>query len=120
VRAPDSRFYIEHAEWARGKSRLELPLDPAPDLVMEIEGTAPLFPRLPIFAAAGVPEIWCYAGTALRVLILDGATHREAAQSSALPGLSAETIAEFLRLNREMKSPAWARQVRAWAQAQRG
>lgn len=116
---PDSCYYIRHAAAVRGKIRLKLPGDPPPDLVIEIEVTEPLLPRFPIFAAVGVPEIWCCDGAALQVLVLDGASYREAAESAALPGLSAVTIAEFLQSSRAMKSPAWARRVREWAQAHR-
>lgn len=116
---PDSCFFIRHAEQVRGKRRLELPGDPPPDLVIEIEVTEPLLPRLPIFAAVGVPEIWCCDDASLRVLLFDAGSYREAAASAAVPGLGAGTIAEFLRLSREMKSPAWARHVREWALANR-
>ncbi len=113
---PDSCFFIRHAEAVRGKKRLDLAVDPPPDLIIEIEVTEPLLPRLPIFAAVGVPEIWQYAGDTVLVKTLDLASYGQATHSAALPGLSAETITEFLRHSREMKSPAWMRRVREWAQ----
>ena len=116
---PDTSYYIEHASDVRGRKRLNLAVDPPPDLVIEIEVTEPLLPRLPIFAAARVPEIWICEGGTVRILHLDRGRYREAKQSDALAPLSAETVTDFLRRSGKMKSPAWAREVRAWAQAQR-
>lgn len=116
---PDSCFYIRNVDAVRGKKRLALPGDPPPDLAIEIEVTEPLLPRLPIFAATGVPEIWCCDGAAIQVLILDGPSYCDSAESAALPGLGAATIADFLHSSRTMKSPAWARSVRSWAETHR-
>ena len=41
------------------------------------------------------------------------------ASGAVLPGVTVEAITEFLRLSGEMKSPAWARHVREWAQTNR-
>ena len=117
---PDSCFYIRHPEVVRGKRRLNLATDPPPDLVIEIEVTEPLLPRLPIFAAVGVPEIWQYDGSALHVLVLEGSAYREAVESTILPRLSAATIASFVQQGLEMTSPVWIRKVREWARAHRG
>ncbi len=116
---PDSCFYIRRPKAVRGKKRLVLPADPPPDLVLEVEVTEPLLPRLPIFAAMGVREIWQCDGSAVAVLVLDGATYREVPASEMLPGLRAARITKFLQMAGKMTSPAWMRRVRAWAQAHR-
>jgi Uma2 family endonuclease len=116
---PDSCFYIRKPKAVRGRKRLVLPADPAPDLVLEVEVTAPLLPRLPIFAAMGVREIWQCDGSAVAVLVLDGATYREQPASVMLPGLTAARITKFLQMASKMTSPTWMRRVRTWAQAHR-
>ena len=116
---PDTSFYIEQVERIRGKKRLDLAVDPPPELVIEIEVTEPLLPRLPIFAAMRVPEIWVSESDTVRILRLDRGRYREVKRSAALSPLSAEIITDFLQRRLEMKRPAWARAVREWAQAQR-
>jgi len=116
---PDTSFYIEHVEAVRGRKRLDLTVDPPPDLVIEIEVSEPFLPRLPIFAAMRVPEIWCCAGHAVRILRLDRGRYREVKRSGSLSPLTADVITGFLRRSARSKRPAWARAVREWAQAQR-
>ena len=116
---PDTSFYIEHVDAIRGKKRLNPAVDPPPDLVIEIEVTEPLLPRLPIFAAVRVPEIWCCEGEAVRILRLDRDRYRDVKRSAALSPLTAATISDFLRRSPQMRSSAWMRAVREWAQAQR-
>ena len=116
---PDTSFYIENADAIRGKKRLNLAVDPPPDLVIEIEVTEPLLPRLPIFAAVRVPEIWCCEGETVRILRLDRGNYREFKRSAALSPLTADVITDFLRRSSRAKRPAWMRAVREWAQAQR-
>jgi hypothetical protein len=42
-----------------------------PDLVVEIEMTNPLMPKLPLLAEAGVPEVWTYDGHKMSILLLN-------------------------------------------------
>jgi Uma2 family endonuclease len=116
---PDTSFYIEHAAKVRGRKRLDLAVDPPPDLVIEIEVTEPLLPRLPIFASVRVPEIWCCVGEIVRILRLDRGRYREVKRSASLAPLTAEVITDFLRRSFTSKRPAWMRAVREWAQTQR-
>ena len=55
---PDSCLYIQNAARVRGKSRLDLSMDPPPDLVIEIDITSASIEKLPIYALLGVPEVW--------------------------------------------------------------
>jgi Uma2 family endonuclease len=116
---PDTSFYIERVEAIRGRKRLDLAVDPPPDLVIEIEVTEPLLPRLPIFASVRVPEIWCCVGEIVRILRLDRGRYRGVKRSGSLSPLTAEIITDFLRRSSRSTSPAWMRSVREWAQAQR-
>ena len=116
---PDTSFYIQHSESVRGRKRLDLTIDPPPDLVIEIEVTEPLLPRLPILSAMRVPEIWVCEGDTVRIFRLERGRYRDVKCSTALAPLSVEVITNFLRESGKMRNAAWARAVRAWAQAQR-
>lgn len=47
---PDSCFYIQNEERVRGKDRIDLAVDPRPDLVIGIDITSPSINKLPIYA----------------------------------------------------------------------
>ncbi len=53
---PDSCFYIQNEAAIRGKNRLDLTIDPPPDLVLEIDLTNRSHPE--IYQSLGVPELW--------------------------------------------------------------
>jgi len=63
---PDQCYYLENEPLVRGKDELDLTADPPPDLVIEIEITRSAIDRLGIFAALGIPEIWCTDGEQVR------------------------------------------------------
>ncbi len=79
---PDSCFYIRNAEAVQGKQRLDLTIDPPPDLVIEIDVTSPSLPRFPIFAAVGVPEVWRYDGSRVQFFKPDGGQYVESSTAS--------------------------------------
>jgi Uma2 family endonuclease len=54
---PDSCFYLQNEPRVRGKTDINLGLDPPPDLVVEIDITSPSLDKLPIYAELGVPEV---------------------------------------------------------------
>src|SRR5215831_5289218 len=116
----DSCFYVQHAEQIAGKKRLDLTVDPPPDLVLEIDITHPSLNKLSIFAAVGVPEVWRYDGERVRMLALAGDSYVEREQSLAFPALQSVHLAELLATSQQMPRTAWLRYVRAWAQTQAG
>jgi Uma2 family endonuclease len=115
---PDSCFYVQHAGQIAGKKRLDLTVDPPPDLVLEIDITHPSLDKLSIFAAVGVPEVWRYDGDRVRMLRLADSSYVEHEQSLAFPGLQSEHLAELLAASQQMSRTAWLRHVRTWAQTQ--
>lgn len=115
---PDSCFYIQSAQRIRGKKRIDLTQDPAPDLVIEIDLTSPSLDRFPIFARVGVSEVWRYDGGRVRILKLEGEQYVEVGQSVALPLLTSTVVTQFLEDSMELESTAWLRRVREWVHQQ--
>jgi len=117
---PDSCFYVQRAGQIAGKKRLDLTVDPPPDLVLEVDITHPALDKLSIFAVVGVPEVWRYDGERVRMLTLAGDSYVEREQSLAFPALRSAHLAELLSASQQMPRTAWLRHVRAWARTQIG
>ena len=82
---PDQCFYIQHESVIRGKPRLDLTLDPPPDLAIEIDVTSRTHPS--IYAALGVPELWQFDRGTLQIKVLQGERYELVAESPNFPGL---------------------------------
>ena len=115
---PDSCFYVQRAEQIAGKKRLDLTVDPPPDLVLEVDITHSSLDKLSIFAVVGVPEVWRYDGERARMLALAGDSYVEREQSLAFSALRSVHLEELLAASQQMPRTAWLRHVRAWAQTQ--
>ena len=80
-----------HRERSAGSSiwnRIDLTVDPPPDLAIEVEITQQFASRLGIYAALGVVEVWRFDGESLNVLTTgsDGA-YQTVKDSLAFPFL---------------------------------
>ena len=113
---PDACFYIKNAVRIRGKTELDLRIDPPPDLLIEIDITSPSINKFPIFAQLGVPEVWRYDGQRWIILVVEGEGYVEREKSTALPGLSGVAIERLIEEGRSMRRPEWLRRVREWAE----
>lgn len=112
---PDSCFYIGNAAGVRGKKRVDLSTDPPPDLVIEIDITSPSLDKLPLFAKAGVPEVWRFDGSRLAIYELSGGAYLERDASVAFPAVTAAAVTAFIKDSETMDRPEWVRRLRAWA-----
>jgi len=108
---PDSSFFIRHAERVRGKKRLDMEIDPPPDLLIEIDVTNDSMNKFPLYAALGVPEVWRYED-AIEIWVLDQGRYERRHSSAAIPILTEKLISEFMESSLTMKRPAWSRQTR--------
>lgn len=115
---PDSCFYVQSEERVRGKDRIDLTVDPPPDLVIEIDITSPSINKLPIYARLGVPEVWRYDGRVLTILALKGAEHAEVDESIVLPPLNAAALTDFVEKSTSTRRTVWLKTVREWARRQ--
>jgi Uma2 family endonuclease len=117
---PDSCFYVANAARIGGKSRIDLSTDPPPDLVVEIDITSSSLPRMPIYARIGVPEVWQYDGSSLRISKLQGVGYVSVDRSLAVPILTNQVLNEFLAKSQEWSNrPRLARFIRDWVTANR-
>jgi len=114
---PDECFYVANEPAVRGKEEIDLSIDPPPDLVIEVEISRRLLDRQGIYAAMGVPELWCFDGERLRILTLDQSRHySDATRSACFSGIQAEELVKIVKLGWTMGQVQWLKEVRAWAQ----
>lgn len=71
---PDECFYLANLSHVRNWSRIDLTVDPPPDLAVEVDNTNSSLNRMSIYAALGVPELWRFDGESLQAYeLLEGA-----------------------------------------------
>ena len=115
---PDACFYIQHVDALHNPERIDLAVDPPPDLVIEIDITSPSLDKLPIYATLGVPEVWRYTREGMVLYRLLPETYAPSEASVVLPGIRRQDLMHFLDTARTMTNrTAWFKAVVAWVQA---
>ncbi|MEQ9550547.1 MAG: Uma2 family endonuclease [Coleofasciculus sp. G3-WIS-01] len=82
---PDTCFYIQNAALIIGKNRLDLTVDPPPDLAIEIDLTSRT--KLDNYQILGVPELWRYAGGGLKINVWQDGQYIESDSSPTFPDI---------------------------------
>ncbi|EKQ69985.1 hypothetical protein OsccyDRAFT_0241 [Leptolyngbyaceae cyanobacterium JSC-12] len=103
---PDQCFYIKNHQQMRGKRRLDLTVDPPPDLAIEVDVTSKT--QIEAYTRLGVPELWVYEGTQLTIYLLQSGQYQASATSPTFPNLPILAwVAEVLEQSRAIgRSPA--------------
>ena len=114
---PDECYYFKNEKQMRGRKRLNLKKDPAPELVVEIDVTRRSVDREPIYAGLGVPEIWRWDGTKLECLELHGGRYRPRERSLAFSFLAPAGLTRFIRMRTRVGENALIRKFREWVRA---
>jgi Uma2 family endonuclease len=83
---PDQCFYIQNEATIRGKKRIDLSIDPPPDLAIEIDITSRTHPS--IYEALKVPELWRFDRGSLQINVLQVGQYQEVPESPNFPGLA--------------------------------
>lgn len=110
---PDASFYIRHAERMRGKERLDLAVDPPPEVAVEIDISHSTLDKLPVYARFGVPEVWRYVAGRWEIWVLEGDRYRISTPSAALPILTVDVLEMLLAERKVFGSAQWHRRIRA-------
>lgn len=93
---PDASFYVQNAAAVVGKRRIDVSVDPPPDVVVEIDISSESLSKFPIYSALGVPEIWRYDGTRASIYHLVDQDYVEASDSRSFRGLTAQGLTDSL------------------------
>lgn len=112
----DECYYIQNEASIRGKMDIDLSRDPPPDLAIEIDITNPSIPRLPIYGALGIPEVWRFDGERMVLLSLANGEYQEISASITLPIVTSAILESWLRKATTMGETSWAKAVRCWVQ----
>ena len=114
---PDDCFYIQNEAKIRGKTRLDLTVDPPPDLALEIDVTSRTHPH--IYATLGVPELWRFEQERLQINLLQGKTYAEVEFSPTFPDLPLkDVISKYLEQVKLIGRNKTMKAFRAWVREQ--
>lgn len=109
---PDSGFYTAHEARMRGKERIDLSIDPPPDLAIEVEVTRRLGVRKSIYRELGVPEVWVYNEKGLEILLRQENDYRAVDRSPTFPWLSPEEMFGFVIKGLSQNQTEWTKSLR--------
>jgi Uma2 family endonuclease len=110
---PDQCFYIKNEALIRGKKRLDLTIDPPPDLALEIDITSRTHPN--IYLALNVPELWRFEKGSLKINLLQNGNYVESQSSLNFPHLPLiEVIPQYLEKSKSAGRNATLKAFRSW------
>ncbi len=115
---PDDSFYLANyrsiaAKFGEGK--IDMDVDPPPDLALEIEYANPARQAVEILRRLGVPEVWVRKQNGLRFLVLGEDGHyAESETSLSFPFLGVAEVFEWVERPGMDSSTQWTRELRRW------
>jgi len=114
---PDQCFYIKNESVIRGKRRLDLTVDPPPDLALEIDVTSRTHPN--IYQALKVPELWRFEKGKLQINVLQDGVYLESQESLNFPNFTlTDVITQYLEQSLVIGRNATIKAFRAWVRQQ--
>lgn len=113
----DDCFYIQNEAAIRGKKRLDLSVDPPPDLAIEIDLTSRT--KFNNYEALGVPELWRYDGQKLQRNVLANGNYLETKISYNFPNLPiVEVSHQYIEQSKVQGRNATMKVFRSWVREQ--
>lgn len=114
----DASFYLQDPVDIRRRMKtrdLDLRVDPAPDLVVEVDRASSSLDKLPIYAASGVSEIWRYKDGRLQMFRLRVDAYESVTQSGWLPYVRPQDVSHWVAQSFNMPAPEWEDAVAEWS-----
>lgn len=115
---PDDCWWFRYEKKMRGrKKRLDLEVDPPPDLAVEIDVTRSVLKRMKIYAALRVAEVWRFKAERLKAYLLqtDG-TYAASDHSRIFPMLAMADMQRFLEKAGATDQATLSREFMAWVE----
>ncbi|XZO03824.1 MAG: Uma2 family endonuclease [Microcoleus sp.] len=114
---PDNCFYIQNYARMIGKKRVDLTIDPPPDLAIEVDLTSKT--QLDAYEALGVPEIWRYENNQLEINVLEDGKYVVSEISLIFPNLPiVEAISQYCEQSQAAGTSQTLRLFRKWVREQ--
>ena len=114
---PDNCFYIQNESAIRGKDRIDLTVDPVPDLAIEIEVTSRS--NLDIYAKLGVKELWRFNNKELKIDLLQDDVYISSDTSAIFSNLPIITIIpEYIAKAKQNGRNKTIKEFRQWINQQ--
>jgi Uma2 family endonuclease len=112
----DECFYIQNEAAVRSKLKIDLTLDPPPDLAIEIDISNSSLDKMAVYAELKVPEVWHWQDGKLTVNILADTIYVESETSLAFGSFPVKELAGFMQLDSQTGENARLRRFREWVQ----
>ena len=110
---PDDCFYFEYADQMAGKLRIDLAVDPVPELVIEVDLTSKT--QVDAYQGLGVPELWRYDTGRLRIDCLRNGKYVEVSESPLFPGWPIkEAVEQYVRQAKATNQRKAKKEFRQW------
>ena len=110
---PDTSFYIQNQAAVIGKNRIDLNIDPPPDLAIEIDITSRT--RFDNYEILGVPELWRYQQQGLEIFLLREGKYVKSQSSPNFPNIPIiELVNEYVRQCLTIGRSQAMRNFRSW------
>jgi Uma2 family endonuclease len=114
---PDQCFYIQHEAAIRGRKRIDLSVDPPPDLAIEIDVTSRTHSN--IYEALSVPELWRFDQGTMQINVLDSGRYQEVPESLIFQGLTLkQVIPHYLAESKKLGRNKVLKAFRQWVREQ--
>ena len=109
----DTCFYIQNQAAVIGKNRIDLTVDPPPDLAIEIDITSRT--RFENYELLGVPEFWRYTQQGLEINLLQAGKYSKSQSSPNFPGIPIiELVNEYVQQCLTIGRSQAMRNFRTW------
>jgi Uma2 family endonuclease len=116
---PDKCYWFQHEKKMRAakKKRLNLKIDPPPDLAVEVDVTRSVIKRMKIYAALEVREVWRFKADDLKAYLLEpDGTYQISDHSRVFPRVTMAELQRFLDKAASMDRASLSRQFAAWVE----
>lgn len=112
---PDACFYIQNQGAVIGKKRLDLTIDPPPDLAIEIDITSRT--QLTNYQVLGVPELWRYDYQGLQINVLQNGEYIKLTSSPTFPTIPIiDLVNQYVEQSQFVGGSQALRDFRIWLQ----
>lgn len=90
---PDTCFYIDNRQAILGKDKIDLTVDPPPDLAIEVDLTS--LTDIRTYEIIKIPELWIYRQESLEIYLLEGNSYQNSEKSDLFPDINIKKVLPY-------------------------